>query len=89
VEDGGDGAAPASGAPPGVEVSGLMPAARSAGATLARDGQALTREALARQLRAEGHAASNARVSALLKALNAESNGNVSISGNGRHDTAA
>jgi len=90
VDDGGDGgAARAGGAPPGVDVSALLPAARSAGATLARDGRALTREALARQLRAEGHAASNARVSALLKALNAESNGNVSISGNGRHDTAA
>jgi len=59
--DGGEGAARAGGAPPELEVSALMPAARSAGAALARDGRALTREALARQLRAEGHAASNAR----------------------------
>jgi hypothetical protein len=81
----------AGGAPPGLEVSALMPAARSAGALLARDGRALTREALARQLRAGGHAASNARVSALLQALNTESNGdgNAGTSGNGWHDTAA
>jgi hypothetical protein len=40
------------------DVSALLPAARTARATLARNGQALTREALARQLRADGHAAS-------------------------------
>jgi hypothetical protein len=46
----------------GLDVASLLPAARLAAATLERSGQALTREALARQLRAEGHAASNARV---------------------------
>jgi hypothetical protein len=54
------------------DVARLMPAAREASATLTRRGQALTREALARQLRADGHAASNARVSALLKILAVE-----------------
>jgi hypothetical protein len=55
-----------------LDVAPLMPAARAARAILARNGQTLTREALARQLRADGHAASNARVSALLKALAAD-----------------
>jgi Protein of unknown function (DUF2637) len=54
------------------EVARLVPAAREARSALAHRGQALTREALARQLRADGHAASNARVSALLKILTAE-----------------
>jgi hypothetical protein len=56
-----------------LDVSPLMTAARAARATLVHDGRTLTREALARQLRTDGHAASNARVSALLKALAAES----------------
>jgi hypothetical protein len=55
-----------------LDVAPLMPAARTAQAILARNGQTLTREALARQLRADGHAASNARVSALLKAVAAD-----------------
>jgi Protein of unknown function (DUF2637) len=54
------------------DVARLIPAAREASATLARCGQAVTREALARRMRADGHAASNARVSALLKILAAE-----------------
>jgi len=66
-----------------LDVAQLMPAARAARATLARDGQTLTREALARQLRADGHAASNARVSALLKALAAESSHRRSLSAEG------
>jgi hypothetical protein len=52
-----------------LDVSPLMPAARTARAELVRQGRPVTREALARQLRADGHAASNARVSALLRAL--------------------
>jgi hypothetical protein len=70
---------------PGVDVSALLPAARSAAITLAQGGQALTREGLARQLRADGHAASNARVSAVLKALVTDSCSN----GNGRHGAGA
>ena len=52
-----------------LDVSALMPAGRAARAELVRQGQPVTREALARQLRTDGHAASNARVSALLRAL--------------------
>jgi hypothetical protein len=55
-----------------LDVSALMPAGRAARAELVRQGQPVTREALARQLRTDGHAASNARVSALLRALAAE-----------------
>ncbi|GLL06908.1 DUF2637 domain-containing protein [Dactylosporangium matsuzakiense] len=55
-----------------LDVAELAPAARDARVTLARTGKPLTREALARQMHADGHAASNARVSALLKVLAAE-----------------
>jgi hypothetical protein len=57
-----------------LDVSALLPAARAAWATLADNGKPLTREALAKQMRADGHAASNARVSALLRLLGAEQN---------------
>jgi hypothetical protein len=74
--DGGDGGAgrtggldPVPAAGERLDVSALMPAGRAAWAELVRHGQPVTREALARQLRADGHAASNARVSALLRAL--------------------
>ena len=50
----------------------LLPAARAARAILAGSGKRVTREALARQMRADGEAVSNARVSALLRALAAE-----------------
>jgi hypothetical protein len=75
--DGGDGnAGSIGGADPvpaeRLDVSALMPAGRAARAELVRQGRPLTREALARQLRTDGHAASNARVSALLRALAAQ-----------------
>ncbi|GAA2635408.1 hypothetical protein GCM10010399_80190 [Dactylosporangium fulvum] len=55
------------------DVVALLPAARQARAELAAAGRAASREALARQLRANGHAASNARISAVQKALLIES----------------
>lgn len=55
------------------DVVALLPAAREARAELATAGHAASREALARQLRANGHAASNARISAVQKALLIES----------------
>jgi hypothetical protein len=72
--DGRDGAAGGPEPLPGerLDLSGLMPAGRAARAEILRQGRPVTREALARQLRADGHAASNARVSALLRALAAE-----------------
>lgn len=54
------------------DVSTLLPAARDARAKLLREGMSVSRDALARQLRSDGHAASNTRVSALLKALGRE-----------------
>ncbi|GAA4250892.1 DUF2637 domain-containing protein [Dactylosporangium darangshiense] len=57
----------------GPEVLALLPAARAARAELAATGKAVTREALARQLRANGHAASNARISEVQRALLVES----------------
>jgi hypothetical protein len=61
---------PAKGLP--ADIALLLPAARSARRGLLASGKTLTRETLARQLRAEGTAVSNARVSALLKILVAE-----------------
>lgn len=55
-----------------MDVAELMPAGQAARAELIRQGRPVTREALARQLRADGHPASNAKVSALLRALAAE-----------------
>jgi len=55
--------------PSTVDVSDLLPAARAARAKLIEQGESVSRDALARQLRADGHAASNSRVSALLKSL--------------------
>lgn len=53
-------------------VRALLPAARSARDRLTANGHPLTRGALARQLRADGHRVSNNRASALLKILSAE-----------------
>jgi hypothetical protein len=58
--------------PSTLDVSALLPAARNARAKLISAGQAVSRDALARQLRSDGHAASNTRVSAVLKALAAD-----------------
>lgn len=55
-----------------LDISGLLPAGRAARAALARHGRAITRETLARELRASGQPASNAKVSALMKALASE-----------------
>jgi hypothetical protein len=51
----------------------LLPAARRAAAALDGRGERVSRHALATALRAEGHAISNARASALLRMLKAES----------------
>ncbi|GAA0462789.1 hypothetical protein Aca07nite_76530 [Actinoplanes capillaceus] len=51
------------------DIVALLPAAHSARRTLLTSGRRLTREALARQLRADGWPVSNARASALLKVL--------------------
>ncbi|GAB2963605.1 hypothetical protein GCM10027280_60660 [Micromonospora polyrhachis] len=56
----------------GPEVAALVPAARTAARTLAAEGTLLSRKALARQLRAEGHQLSNATASALVRVLRAE-----------------
>ncbi|HEY6794329.1 MAG TPA: hypothetical protein VI248_06570 [Kineosporiaceae bacterium] len=53
-------------------VEALMPAARALAEVVHRDGRRVSRQALARALRAEGHAVSNALVSAVLHALKAE-----------------
>jgi hypothetical protein len=55
--------------PSTLDVSALLPAARAARAKLISAGQSVSRDGLARQLRADGHAASNTRISAVLKAL--------------------
>ncbi|WP_370518016.1 hypothetical protein [Micromonospora sp. MP36] len=56
----------------GPEISGLVPAARTAARTLAAHGTPLSRKELARQLRADGHQLSNATATALLRVLRAE-----------------
>ncbi|MEV6348171.1 DUF2637 domain-containing protein [Actinoplanes sp. NPDC051851] len=79
-EDGGDGGArppaePAAGTPMELtdpEAMVLLPAARAALRTLTGEGKPMTREALARQMRADGHPASNARMSVLLRVLTSE-----------------
>lgn len=60
-------------AQPSGDVAELLPAARKVRDRLAADGQALTRAALAKALRAAGHTVSNTRVSELLKTLKVES----------------
>jgi hypothetical protein len=50
----------------------LMPVAWAAAEVLDRDGERVSRQALAGALRADGHAVSNALASALLRALKAE-----------------
>ncbi|WP_422751576.1 DUF2637 domain-containing protein [Micromonospora sp. WMMD1219] len=56
----------------GPEVKALVPAARTAARVLATQGTPLSRKALARQLRAEGHQLSNATASALVRLVRAE-----------------
>jgi len=56
----------------GPEVAALVPAARTAARALAAEGTPLSRKALARQLRADGHQLSNATASALVRVLRAE-----------------
>jgi hypothetical protein len=86
-DDGGDGAnvpvgvdtdagaeqhgAPA--APTMLDVSALLPAARAARVRLVRAGRSVTRQALAREMRASGQPVSNVRASALLRQIAAES----------------
>lgn len=50
----------------------LLAVARAAHATLERNGQRLSRDALADAMRDDGHGVSNARVSLLLRILRAE-----------------
>jgi hypothetical protein len=66
------------------DVEVLMPAARAAVEVLDRDGERVSRQALAGALRADGHAVSNALASALLRALKAEA-----AAAEGRLDPAA
>ncbi|OKI71745.1 hypothetical protein A6A27_20070 [Micromonospora sp. CB01531] len=54
------------------EVAALVPAARTAARTLAAERTPLSRKALARQLRADGHQLSNATASVLVRVLRAE-----------------
>jgi hypothetical protein len=54
------------------EIMALVPAARTAARTLAAEGTPLSRKALARLLRADGHQLSNATASALVRVLRAE-----------------
>ncbi|MET8351959.1 MULTISPECIES: hypothetical protein [unclassified Micromonospora] len=56
----------------GPEVTALVPAARTAARTLTVEGTPMSRKALARQLRADGHQLSNATASALVRVLRAE-----------------
>lgn len=56
----------------GPEVAALVPAARTAAHNLTAEGTPLSRKALARQLRADGHQLSNATASALVRVLRAE-----------------
>ncbi|WP_442933434.1 DUF2637 domain-containing protein [Micromonospora sp. CPCC 205554] len=55
----------------GPEVGALVPAARTAARALTAEGTPLSRKALARQLRADGHQLSNATASALVRVLRA------------------
>jgi hypothetical protein len=54
------------------DVADLLPAARAARDGLLRDGRPVTRDALAARLRASGQPVRNARLTALLRALRAE-----------------
>uniref|UniRef100_A8LZR0 DUF2637 domain-containing protein n=1 Tax=Salinispora arenicola (strain CNS-205) TaxID=391037 RepID=A8LZR0_SALAI len=54
------------------EIMALVPAAQTAARTLAAEGTPLSRKALARLLRADGHQLSNATASALVRVLQAE-----------------
>lgn len=65
----GDRAAPLTGRS---AVDDLIPAARTAHATLAGEGRPVSRDALAQALRRDGHALSNARASLLTKILKSE-----------------
>ncbi|QOC95219.1 DUF2637 domain-containing protein [Micromonospora craniellae] len=56
----------------GPEIEALVPVARTAARALAAQGTPLSRKALARQLRADGHQLSNATASALVRVLRAE-----------------
>ncbi|MEW2476271.1 hypothetical protein AB0875_21015 [Micromonospora gifhornensis] len=56
----------------GPEIAALVPVARTAAGALAAQGTPLSRQALARQLRADGHQLSNATTSALVRVLRAE-----------------
>ncbi|WP_435123892.1 DUF2637 domain-containing protein [Micromonospora tulbaghiae] len=56
----------------GPEVAVLVPAARTAARTLTAEGTPLSRKALARQLRVNGHQLSNATASALVRVLRTE-----------------
>ncbi|MFE9958350.1 DUF2637 domain-containing protein [Micromonospora sp. NPDC005299] len=56
----------------GPKVAALVPAVRTAARALAAGGTPLSRNALARQLRADGHQLSNATASALVRVLRAE-----------------
>ncbi|MFI2648588.1 hypothetical protein [Micromonospora fulviviridis] len=54
------------------EITALVPAARTAACTLAAEETPLSRKALVRQLRADGHQLSNATALALVRVLGAE-----------------
>ncbi|GGN99286.1 hypothetical protein GCM10010112_92970 [Actinoplanes lobatus] len=70
VRDGpGQPGAPSTPGADGPDVRELLPVAREAADSLARQGRPLSREALAEVLRGQGHAMSNARVSALVKLI--------------------
>ncbi|MFV2104869.1 DUF2637 domain-containing protein [Micromonospora sp. LOL_024] len=56
----------------GPEIAALVPVARTAARALAAQGTPLSRKALTRQLRADGHHLSNATASALVRVLRAE-----------------
>ncbi|MFE9185637.1 DUF2637 domain-containing protein [Micromonospora haikouensis] len=56
----------------GPEVTALVPAAKAAARALEAQGTTLSRTAVARQLRADGHHLSNATASALVRVLRAE-----------------
>lgn len=59
-------------APTMLDVSALLPAARAARVRLVRTGRPVTRQALAREMRASGQPVSNARASALLRQIAGE-----------------
>ncbi|WP_082106358.1 DUF2637 domain-containing protein [Micromonospora haikouensis] len=70
VPDRSDGHMPVSDSGP--EVTALVPAAKAAARALEAQGTTLSRTAVARQLRADGHHLSNATASALVRVLRAE-----------------